>query len=157
MSKYLSCLFGKSIPIFKCRAPSSLPHSLSIHSWFILSRFWTPKFYRPSVRRLIALKFQESLKPSMNISRSGAHSLLYWCIHTCAHDLFIQGLPCWKYYFMVFLKIKVKSCILIHPIDIYKIWGELFLKTLLYLHFQNKIERILQFEQHVKIFLPACR
>lgn len=66
-------------------------------------------------------------------------------------------LPCWKYYFMVFLKIKVKSCILIHPIDIYKIWGELFLKTLLYLHFQNKIERILQFEQHVKIFLPACR
>ena len=53
---------------------------------------------------------------------------------------------------MVFIKIKVNACILLHLISNYKIFGESFKNTLFYLYCQRKLERRLQFEQRVEIF-----
>ena len=53
---------------------------------------------------------------------------------------------------MVFFKIKVNACILIHPINIY-IWGAgSFKNTLFYFYYKRKLKRILQFKQHAKFF-----
>ena len=55
---------------------------------------------------------------------------------------------------MVFFKIKVNACVLIHPIINYKILGESFKNFLLYLYGERKLKRRLQFKQRAEIFPP---
>ena len=56
---------------------------------------------------------------------------------------------------MLFLKIKINACILIHPISNYNFLGESFENTLFYLYCQRKLERRLQFKQHNETFPPG--
>ena len=66
----------------------------------------------------------------------GVHSLLYFA-YTCTRDLFIGGLFTLqkRLYGMIFFKIKVNNCILIHPINNYKFFWESFKNTLIYLYY----------------------
>ena len=56
--------------------------------------------------------------------------------YTCALDLFIKGLYTLykRIWGTVNLKIKVNACILTHPINKYKLWGEPSKNTLFYLY-----------------------
>ena len=59
---------------------------------------------------------------------------------------------------MVFLKIKVDACILIHPISIYKKFGRIILKyPILLILLKNFFQKNCNSNNALKITLPARR
>ena len=99
--------------------------------------FWLPTWIPPTLNNYLAFTWMW-----WGGGCSG-RSLPLILLHTRALMTYLSRgyLPCWKdYKVWFFLTIKVNTCILIHPISIYKFWGE-SLKISYFIYTAKEIEK----------------